>query len=285
MKYLRELERSQWWPRDRILELQNQRLRLLVKYAYENVPYYRRIFDERGLRPADIQNSNDLVKLPILTRAVIRSNFNQIAAPGFSTQRRVLLATGGSTGQPLVFYTTKRDHKDLCIASLQRARSAIGFELGDKSASIRTKYPYESTSERFWQAPVRFFQRNLFIDFRQMSSNSVRTLEAFQPRFIIGYPSSLEQLARITQIKGKSRIRPRAIITDSEQLYDYQRNLFREVFGCDTYDVYAAREEHLIAFECKEHLGYHIAAENVIVEVVNAEGEPEPVAAGKRAEC
>ena len=51
----RELEESQWWPRDKILELQDQRLRQLVRYAYDKVPYYRRIFDERDLKPEDIE--------------------------------------------------------------------------------------------------------------------------------------------------------------------------------------------------------------------------------------
>ncbi len=106
-----------------------------------------------------------------------------------------------------------------------------------------------------------------------MSTETARKLEDFQPRFIVGYPSSIEQLALIIKTNGKLRIRPQAIITGAEQLYDYQKDLLREVFGCDTYIVYGAREEHIIAFECKEHSGYHIAAENVIVEVVNAEGE------------
>ncbi|MFC1980468.1 phenylacetate--CoA ligase family protein, partial [Chloroflexota bacterium] len=51
MKRLKELEESQWWSRDKILELQNQRLRQLVRHAYDNVPYYRRIFDEKALKP------------------------------------------------------------------------------------------------------------------------------------------------------------------------------------------------------------------------------------------
>ncbi len=73
-----------------------------MKHAYENVPYYRRIFDERGLRPGDIENSHDLVKLPILTKKIIRSNFNEITATGFPKERTCVIATGGSTGQPLV---------------------------------------------------------------------------------------------------------------------------------------------------------------------------------------
>ena len=107
MKCLRELEESQWWPREEILELQDQRLRKLVKYVYDNVPYYRRIFEERSLKPADIDTSKDLVKLPVLTKQVIRKNFEELRASGFSSKQRIQLTTGGSTGEPLVFYSTK----------------------------------------------------------------------------------------------------------------------------------------------------------------------------------
>ena len=44
MKYLKKLEETQWWSRDKILELQNEKLKKLIKYAYDNVPYYYRMF-------------------------------------------------------------------------------------------------------------------------------------------------------------------------------------------------------------------------------------------------
>ena len=66
--------------------------------------------------------------------------------------------------------------------------------------------------------------------------------------------------------RGGSKFRPKAIITHSEQLYDFQRELFRRVFGCETYSHYEAFEMNQIAAECPEHSGHHIAAESVIVE-------------------
>lgn len=80
MKCLKELEESQWWSREKIQELQNERLRQLVQHAYCNVPYYRRIFEERALKPNDIQHSGDLTKLPVLTKRLVRNNFNEITA-------------------------------------------------------------------------------------------------------------------------------------------------------------------------------------------------------------
>jgi phenylacetate-CoA ligase len=274
MKLLKELEESQWWSRDKILDLQNQRLRMLINYAYEKVPYYRRVFDERGLKPADIESSNDLVKLPILTKHLVQSNFDEITAQGFPVKQRVLLATGGSTGQPLKFYTTKRHDKDLCIATLQRSLSWIGFELGDKSLSIANIYPYKSWLEKLMGVPISFFQRKLALDIGERPANVAKKLGDFRPRLIRGFTSALEQLALFIKKSGKPVFKPSLIFTGAEQLNDYQRELFREIFGCDTYDFYGAVEEHVIGIECKEHSGYHIAAENVIVEIVDAEGKP-----------
>ena len=70
-------EQNQWWPRDRILELQNERLRQLVRHTCENVPYYRRIFDKRTLKSGDIESVQDLVKLPVLTKHLIRCLANK----------------------------------------------------------------------------------------------------------------------------------------------------------------------------------------------------------------
>ena len=70
------LQESQWWSKERLEEYQMQQLEKLLKHAYENVPYYRRVFNERGLKPKDIQDVEDLKKLPHLTKDKFRYNFN-----------------------------------------------------------------------------------------------------------------------------------------------------------------------------------------------------------------
>jgi phenylacetate-CoA ligase len=68
------LQESQWWSREKLEEYQMQQLSKLLNHAYENVPYYQKVFDERGLRPKDIQNFDDLRKLPYLTKEIIQEN-------------------------------------------------------------------------------------------------------------------------------------------------------------------------------------------------------------------
>ncbi len=83
---LGELERSQWWPLERIDELQSRRLRMLIDHAYRTVPHYRAIMIERGLTPADIRSAPDLQALPVLTRPDVQERGAQLLAEGFPTR-------------------------------------------------------------------------------------------------------------------------------------------------------------------------------------------------------
>ena len=62
MKCLGELEKTQWWPRDRILALQDEMLRRLVRHSYDNVPYYSKVFEQRGLKPDEMAKSGWVFK-------------------------------------------------------------------------------------------------------------------------------------------------------------------------------------------------------------------------------
>jgi len=74
------LQESQWWSREQLEEYQLEQLGRLLEHAYENVPYYRRVFDERGLKPKDIQDFKDLQQLPYLTKEIIQNNLSDLVA-------------------------------------------------------------------------------------------------------------------------------------------------------------------------------------------------------------
>jgi len=277
MKCLEQLERSQWWPRHKILALQDEELRKLLKYAYDNVPYYHRIFEERELKPEDIQTSEDLVKLPILTKQLIRNNFSDLIARDFPQKEMMPYSTGGSTGEPLRFYRTKDDFYNWGSAAELRGYGWAGYKIGDKCALLWGKNPYNSTIERFTRTSKELLQRIAVFNALEMSTEKLplfaKKLENFQPEFIRVYPTAIYLLAQFIEKEGKPNIRPKAIITGGEPVYDYQRDLFLKVFECEVYSHYGSREMHAIASECPEHSGYHISAENVIVEIVDDEGE------------
>lgn len=281
MKCLKELEETQWWPRYKILALQNERLSKLVRYAYDNVPYYHRIFQEQGLKPEDMETSEDLVKLPILTKQLIRNNFSDLVAQDFPKRQLMPRSTGGSTGEPLEFLRTKHDFYNWGSAAELRAYGWAGYELGKKCALLWEIYPYKSTIENFTRTLTHLLERIVVFNALEISVDKLplfaKRLESFQGGFIRGYPTAIYLLARFIEREGKPKIRPKAIITSGEQLYDFQRELYLKVFECETYSHYGSNEAHAIASECSEHSGYHISAENTVVEIVNDEGRPVPV--------
>lgn len=270
---LRDLEQSQWWPRDKIIELQSQRLRYLIQYAYSDVPYYRNILDERSLHPDNIKTWKDLHLLPVLTKKLIKNNYENIVAKNFPIKKRVQISTSGSTGEPLVFYDTIEDHVSISFAASQRMLSGLGVEIGDPIVALSVRYQAEPYFSNLTQKIINNFRRKWIIYSRHTLKDEIsyyaNKIELVKPKLLLGCPSAIYQLARFIQREPKYKIRPKAITTDSEQLYDYQRKIFREVFDCEVYDCYDTEEQHIIAFQCTECSGYHIAAENTIVEVVD----------------
>jgi len=97
-------------------------------------------------------------------------------------------------------------------------------------------------------------------------------LEEFKPKIVRGYASAVYLFAKFMLHEGVENIKPKAVITSAETLFDYERKTIEEAFGCEVYDFYGAREAAAISSECSEHSGYHVSAENYVLECVK-EGE------------
>ena len=71
---LYKLMKSQWWSYEELKKLQEKKLRAIVKYAYNNIPLYHEKFKSARIRPEEIKTTQDLVKLPYLTKNEIQNN-------------------------------------------------------------------------------------------------------------------------------------------------------------------------------------------------------------------
>src|SRR5262245_442157 len=102
LAHLRYLEQTQWRSLDELTAIQAGQLRRLLRHAYDHTPYFRRRFDEAGLRPEDIRDAGDLTKLPILERDEARTTVEErTATAGAAVEIRK--STSGTMGRPLVF--------------------------------------------------------------------------------------------------------------------------------------------------------------------------------------
>jgi len=279
-KFSHILQKTQWLPRQEIERLQARNLRVLLKHAYETVPYYRRVFRERSLSPSDIKSVDDLMKLPILTKADIRKNLGDLVSQGFPKSSLILGRSGG-TGDQIKFYTTKEE-MNWVFAAEYRAYDWGGYRLGDRCfmlwGSPIDVAKYSSMLSRFTNALNRKLVLNTYVVSDEVLGKLAYLLKKFSPEIIRGYASSVYMMAKYLLENGVDNVRPRAVITSAETLLDYMRKTIEEAFGCPVFDFYGSREIGSLAAECEEHSGYHISAENVALEFVR---EGEHVATGE----
>ncbi len=282
--YYQQLRENQWWSRDEIAALQLKRLQALLRHAYQNVPYYNQKFAELGLHPDDIKTLSDLTRLPILTKKDVRENLPALVARNFPKDQMIPYSTGGSTGEPLQFYITEQSLAR-GTAAAHLAYSWYGYEQGDKAAYLWGSPREASTRQSLSDKICNLVFRTIHLDAFDMSENRMgefaQRLAKFKPKVIIAYASAAYLFARYLQHKGIESIRPGAVITQAEKLFPHQRRLMEEVFGCEVFDFYGSREVQAMAAECPEHSGYHISAENVILEFVKDNQSVSPGEMGK----
>ncbi len=278
-RYYQWLQETQWWSRDQLEALQLEQLRALVQHAYENVPYYRRVFDERRLKPTDISTLNDLQRLPILTKEDVRNNFEDLIARNIDRARLRYHTTGGSTGRPLALYCDKYTRDPHELAFILRQWGWAGYRFGDELVTLRdnTITGSERNGKRAWWDYITD-NNELVLSSTDMSEENmykyVEKIRKFRAKFINAFPSSLEILARFMRRNGVGGISAAAIFCESETLYPWQRELIESQFGCRILAGYGMTERVADAVECEQHEGYHVNMEYGILELLGKDGEP-----------
>jgi phenylacetate-CoA ligase len=279
--FRRLMEESQWYSEKDLEGLQEEKLKSLIKHAYETVPYYRRIFENRKLRAKDIKTKQDLYKLPLLTRDNIKANFKELISRAFDPGKLKYGHTSGTTGAPLeigydstVVYAT--------YAALDRQYKWADCRLakdGDRIAVLRGNVIVPLTRKKppFWRYN-RVHNQLLLSSFHLSPENLpfyLDEVERYQPAVFDGYPSTLYVFAKFLKNK-KEKYPAKAVISSSETLYDFQRDTIEESFQCRVFDYYALAERVVFATECERHEGHHLCMEYGISEILDEKKEPLP---------
>jgi phenylacetate-CoA ligase len=252
-----------------------QQLVRLLHHAYENVPYYRQIFDERDLHPRGIQNFDDLKKLPFLTKDIIRERLPDLVAKCFHRSQLQYVTTGGSTGIPMGFYSQKRITEQRELAFIFTLWNRVGYKVGDSRVVVRGNIVRTATRGKFWiYNPLdNTFAFSSFHMTDEVMPKYINKIRSFKPGFIHGYPSTITLLATFMK---RNNVEPfetiKALLCASETLYPWQRKLFKEVFQCRVYDFYGHSERAALAGECEKSSHYHISPEYGLVELVEGRG-------------
>lgn len=272
-----QMEQSQWWPEKKLRELQIQRLRALLLHTGQHVPYYRDLFAQLAFDPSKVCTLDDLQRLPLLEKADIRTDAERFKAD--DAQGLARFNTGGSSGQPLIFFIGKqRISHD--VAAKWRATRWWGVDIGDPEIVIWGSPIEHSRQDRVKQLRDRILRTELLPAFEMsplMLDSFIAEIRRKRPKMMFGYPSALSFIARHASERGipLDDLGIKVAFVTSEKLYDEQRSRIQTAFGCPVANGYGGRDAGFIAHECPAG-GMHLTAEDLIVEIVSPDGRVLP---------
>ncbi len=277
--YLREFRRFEELPLAQSRESTQSQVVGLVQHAARTVPYWRSIFEGLGMQPDAFQSIEQLQLLPIMDKPLIRQQGMDLVAE--THRSRVFeLATGGSSGEPLIFYTD-RDREASQLAAKFRGREWWGIRIGDSQVDLWGS-PIEITAHdrlREWKDRLLNFSLLSAFDLTDEKMASYATfLSQRRVVHLYGYASVLDRYARFLESRQEDlhALGLKGAVSTAEMLFSDQRERIGRVFGCPVINEYGCRDGGFIAQECPDG-GFHIASDTVHVEILDESSHPVPV--------
>ena len=255
--------------REQILAWQNERLVEQVQHVWENVPYYRKKMEEKGVTPADIQSVDDLKKLPFLSKDDLREAYpyGLLGAPLSECVR--IHSTSGTTGKRVVAFYTQAD-VDLWEDCCARAIVAAG---GTKDDVCHVAYGYGlfTGGSGLHGGSHKVGCMTLPLS----SGNTDRQLQFMTDlgsTILCCTPSYAAYLAESIHERGlRDQIKLKAGFFGAEAWSEQMREEIQNGLGIKAYDIYGLTETSGpgVAFECEEQSGMHINEDHFIAEIID----------------
>ena len=261
MAWYHRIQEMNTWNREEIRAWQNEQLRRIIDQAYNHTVYWKRIFDEHGLKPSDIRTVEDIKKLPILTKKDIFVHYEEMVPDNVAQFPHRKERTGGTTGDPMQ-YLVDEDIWGYVSADKIVAWRSTGYRFGDPfmalgSASLFKKNAPLARRVLDWIRNERAYN-SMNMD-GELCRKYIEILEKQKIHYIYGYASSIYLLAQYALDHNMDMSHMRGAFTTSENLTDIYRETIERAFDCRVMDCYGARDAGITAYEVTPgnyYLGY-----------------------------
>jgi len=273
--YLLRLKKDQWKKGRELEDIQLRKLKAIVRYTYDYVPYYHQLFKSAGFKPGDLKNRDDLKKIPISTRKDLQRNYPNTIAKGLDLSKQSSYYTSGSTGTPL------RVIKDKKAEACHYANDI--YTILECGVSLRDTFVYITSAMESIKTP-RFYSMLLgdlhtyVVPVYDENERIVNVLKQLNPDAIEAFPSVLTDLSA-SDVSGMN---PKAIFAIAENLPQHCRDVVRRTFNVEINELYGAVEFAHLAFECNKHTGLHVITDSALLEFLDE--DQDHVAAGEAGE-
>lgn len=258
--------------REKLHEIQSEKLVAMVKRCYENVPFYKQKFDEMGIKPEDIKSIDDLPKLPFTYKQDLRDNypFGLFAVPDEDITR--IHASSGTTGkQTVVGYTAN----DVNIWATSAARSLVAIG-GTKKDKVHISYGYglftgglglHYGAEKLGATVIPVSSGN--------TARQIQILQDFESDIICCTPSYAMYIGESIRERGidPKTLKLRAGVFGAEAWSENMRKQIEEILDIKAYDIYGLSEiaGPGVSCECLEQAGMHVNEDYFYPEIINPE--------------
>lgn len=255
----------------------------LLRYSHMSVPYYAEMMNQINERELlEYQPEMYLQKLPILTKDIIRKNFEQLKSQDIAYRSWYFQKSGGSTGEPLEIIQDQEFLDQTVAIKLLYSYLVSGRDLGEPEVHLWSSERDILGSKIGWKKPIsNFLQNTTYINaFQKIDADRAREfmqlLKQKQPKLIIAYSQAMYALAKLVEAEKLKVVPQKAIITTAETLHPWMREKIESVFQCRVYNRYGSREVGDIACERPGYHGLWIAPWGNYVEIVDDNDRPVP---------
>jgi phenylacetate-CoA ligase len=263
---LDQLLHNQTLSKAQLITRQQQALSSIIQHAYSNTPYYHEKYVQSSRNDAQ-----ELVadSLPILQKDEVVQHRDEMLARDIDKRTLSMGNTGGSTGKPLSFYYDQHKH-ELMRAGMCRSYMWSGWKPGQKILNFWGARQDIRLGNSFSKKFQDYVSAEKTITAHEYSEEQLhdwaKTIRSYQPVLLQGYASILAELSRYI-IANNIQMPPTilGIYSTAEVLYDWQRTIMEQAFGCKVFNQYGSREIPNIACECR-HGNQHIFTDMVHLE-------------------
>lgn len=260
---------------DELRRYQDACLRRLLRHAWQNVPFYRKLYDDAGVDVSAFRGAEDLEKLPVVTRRQLQQTpLAERVARGVDVSRLLIRKTSGSSGMPLVIPRTRWE--DLFLQAVRfPARAALGVRPWHRRARVSLVKRVQTGGVR--QIPSTRGRGGLF-PFRTFDAFAepdalAQQIAEYRPALLSGNPGFLERLCAGARRDLLEQIRPRWVMCGGETLLPGVKRLLQQAFGAPVVDFYGAHEFNLVAWQRKPEGVFEVASLVTLGEVLRDDGQ------------
>jgi phenylacetate-CoA ligase len=243
--------------------LQDKMLRAAVTHAHENVPFYRRFWDEAGFDALRFRGIQDLERIPIATSSMIKeaARRGELLANGVDTTRCTYLDSSGSSGQSTRIWKQSPE---------ERLRRAVGLRIWFEHGF---RWRYMTAQFQILPGPSHFLQRfgisrKIWLSTDLPIEKQLRQFLAAKADVVVGTPTALRRICRAIAASGERPKPPRLIFGAGELLDNETRAVAAKVFGVEPIGIYGQTEVGYLAWQCERREAFHVNADTHLVEVV-----------------